>query len=277
MVSSSLIDRSYRTDGPGPSVGPARDALYEAFGHLGVPDSVVHCPHCVSTPELEELCGTVAAISPATASRFVRKVGTTWGGADDLHRATPRLLELAADHRLQVSRSLLWQKLRWAGWTEWPAPERDAVGRFLLAEFARLLGNAPRPAHVAHRWLAQVSAGVDDISGFLTLWHDAIGPLPDPEVAHLAAAHLVELLTSSPLRPDLPSTVRDVLPGNRTAAEQLRDFLTGPGTDVDLRRVAAELEGTRSSRRVTVAVERLRRYRTAVGRTSELRSGITAR
>jgi hypothetical protein len=231
---------------------------------------VAHCPHCVSPSELAELRGPVAAISPTTMSKFLRKVGTTWGDPADLARVAPRALVLAADHRLDVSRSLLWQKLRWAAWTSWPTPQRDAVARFELAEFTRLLHNPPRPAHVAHRWLAQVTAGIDDISGFLTVWHDAIGPLPNPTAAHTAAAHLVELLTSSPLRPDLPSTVRDVLPLNSGSANQLQAFLAGPGTDLHLRRVAKELAGTRSSRRVNVAVERLRRFRAAVERADPL-------
>jgi hypothetical protein len=268
MVSASLIDRSYRPGSATASLAPAADALFAAFGHLPVPEAVVHCPHCVSTEELAELCGPVAAISPATMSRFLRKVGTTWGGPADLQRVAPRALVLAADHRLDVSRALLWQKLRWAGWSTWPGPLRDAVARFELAEFSRLLHNPPRPAHAAHRWLAQVTVGIDDATGFFDVWLDAIGPLPEQPAAHVAAAHLVELLTSSPLRPDLPATVDDVLPANAGAAAQLRDFLAGPGTDVDLRRVAKELAGTRSSRRVNVAVERLRRFRAAVERAS---------
>ncbi|MCB1038159.1 MAG: hypothetical protein KDA94_01300 [Acidimicrobiales bacterium] len=266
MVSAALIDRTYRPSADGFSLEPTASALYTAFAHLRPSEEVAHCPHCVPAEELALAAGPVAALSPALASKLVRKAGTTWGDADDLRRLTPRLLTLAADHRLEVSRTLLWTKLRAAGWTAWPTAERDAVGRFLLAEFTRLLRNPTRPAHAAHRWLSDVSAGIDDLSGFLTVWHDSIGALPEPPVQEAAVAHLVELLTTSPLRPDLPATVADAFPHNPLAGPQVTRFLCGPGVDLDLRRAATELADTPKARRVNVAVERLRRFRAAVER-----------
>jgi hypothetical protein len=264
MVSSALTDRRYRPSGEGFSLAPAADALYAAFAEVPIPDAIVACSHCVSTAELDAWCGPVHQLSPALLSTFVRKVGTTWGGAQELMRVTPRVLTLAADHQLTISRSLVWQQYRRAGWLTWPEPQRDAMGRFLLAEFTRLLRAQPRPAHVAHRWLSQVSHGIDDLSGFTTVWHDSMGPLPDPAIRTAAVGHLVELLTSSPLRPDLPATMDDVFAANPEAARQVTEFLCGPGTDLELRRAAAELAGTPPSRRINVAVERLRRFRAAV-------------
>ncbi|WP_426572001.1 hypothetical protein [Aquihabitans sp. McL0605] len=263
MVSSALADRSYHPHGGGYSLEPAAAGLYAAFDHVPADPRSPRCPHCVSGADVAALAGPVVGLSPELVSRFVRKFGTTWGTTEDLRRVTPRILTLAADHRLDVSRALVWHQLRAAGWTTWPPDEADAVNQFVLAEFTRMLRVAPRPAHVAHRWLAQVSAGIDDISGFLTVWHDSIGPLPDPAVSRTAVGHLVELLTSSPLRPDLPATIADVLPLNAGAAHQLSAFLTGPGIDLDLRRAASDLADTPSSRRVNVAVERLRRFRSA--------------
>ncbi len=265
MVSSALADRSYRPSPGGFSLEPAAAQLYAAFAPVAASDPVPHCRHCVSDTDLAALAGPPASVAPDLVSRFVRKAGTTWGGPDDLRRLTPRILTLAADHRLNVSRSLVWKQFRAAGWHDWPQTEVDAVGRFLLAEFTRLLRVPPRPAHVAHRWLAQVSTGVDDLSGFLTVWHDSMGPLPDPSIQVTAVGHLVELLTSSPLRPDLPATMADVFPQNPDVAQQVTNFLVGPGTDLDLRRAASEQAGAPSARRVSVAVERLRRFRAAAG------------
>ena len=265
MVSSALADRSYRPSPGGYSLEPAAAQLFAAFASIEPPTSGLRCSHCVSDADVAALAGPVASLSPEVASRFVRKVGTTWGDARDLRRITPRVLTLAADHRLHVSRSLVWQQMRAAGWERWPQAEVDAVGRFLLAEFTRLLRVPPRPAHVAHRWLAQVSTGIDDLSGFLTVWHDSMGPLPDPQIQVTAVGHLVELLTSSPLRPDLPATMADVFPQNPEVAQQVTAFLVGPGTDLDLRRAASELSSTPSARRINVAVERLRRFRAAAG------------
>ncbi|WP_421120624.1 hypothetical protein ACE2AJ_04745 [Aquihabitans daechungensis] len=265
MVSSALADRSYRPSPQGFSLEPAAAQLYAAFAPLPLALRVPHCPHCVSDADVAALQARPSTLSPELVSRFVRKTGTTWGGTNELRRVTPRILTLAADHRLNVSRSLVWQKLRAARWTDWPDAEVDAIGRFVLAEFTRLLRVPPRPAHVAHRWLAQVSTGIDDLSGFLTVWHDSMGPLPDPSIQVTAVGHLVELLTSSPLRPDLPATLIDVFPQNPRVASQVSGFLMGPGTDLDLRRAASDLSATPSARRINVAVERLRRFRAANG------------
>ena len=265
MVSSALADRSYRPSPDGFSLEPGAAQLYAAFASLRPAAEVLHCTHCVTEADVAALAAPPATLPADLVSRFVRKAGTTWGDAQELRRLTPRILTLAADHRLNVSRSLVMQQLRAAGWQDWSPPEVDAVGRFLLAEFTRLLRVPPRPAHVAHRWLAQVSSGVDDLSGFLTVWHDSMGPLPDPTIQVTAVGHLVELLTSSALRPDLPATMADVFPQNPAVAHQVTDFLIGPGTDLDLRRAASDLAGAPSSRRVNVAVERLRRFRAAAG------------
>jgi len=263
LVPSELADRSYRSSPGGFSLEPAAANLYAAFRAIPADPAAPHCAHCVSDADVAALAGPVATLPPELVSKFVRKFGTTWGTTEDLRRATPRILTLAADHRLDISRTLVWQQMRAARWVTWPAAEVEAVARFLLAEFTRMLRVAPRPAHVAHRWLAQVSVGIDDLSGFLTVWHDSIGPLPDPSIQLTAIGHLVELLTSSPLRPDLPATIADVLPASPRGAEQLAAFLTGPGIDHDLRRAATELASTPRARRANVAVERLRRFRSA--------------
>lgn len=268
MVSAALIDRTYRPGAEGFSLAPAAATLFEAFADLSPEPAPNHCPHCLSPDELALAAGPAASLPPELAAKLVRKAGATWDAPGDLRRLTPRLLTLAADHRLGVDRALLFSRLRDAGWVDWPARQRDAVGRFLLAEFARLLRNPPRPAHAAHRWISQVSAGIDDLGGFLTVWHDSIGPLPDPPVQETAVAHLVELLTTSPLRPDLPATVADAFPLNPLAGPQVTEFLCGPGVDLDLRRAATELADTPKARRVNVAVERLRRFRAAVERGS---------
>jgi hypothetical protein len=268
MVSSALADRSYRPSPEGFSLESAASRLYAAFAPIPSARRVPHCEHCVSDADIAALQARPSTLPPDLVSRFVRKTGTTWGGTTELRRVTPRILTLAADHRLNVSRSLVWQQLRSAGWTNLPEAEVEAIGRFLLAEFTRLLRVPPRPAHVAHRWLAQVSTGIDDLSGFLTVWHDSMGPLPDPSIQATAVGHLVELLTSSPLRPDLPATMADVFPQNPRVARQVTSFLVGPGADLDLRRAASELSDTPSARRINVAVERLRRFRAAAGETS---------
>jgi hypothetical protein len=266
MTTTTLTERHYRPNGGGAALPAAAERLRIAFaGHRGRAE-VPHCPHCVSDDELRALAADPGSVPPALVGRFVRKAGTTWGDAEELRRLTPRILELAADHRLPISRAVVWRKLREARWQEWDRDEVEAIAGFLGAEWSRLLRAPARPAHAAHRWLAEVAGGVDDLSGFLTIWHDAMGPLPDPEVQAAAVAHLVELLTSSPLRPDLPATMADVFPGQPEAAAQVTRWLVGPGTAHELRRAAAAAAHTPAARRTNVAVERLRRFCAAIER-----------
>src|SRR5699024_2400964 len=94
------------------------------------------------------------SLDASLLARFVLKVGTTWGGAEDLRRVAPRVLELAADHRLPLDRGLVWSKLSWADWTLWPSYQVATVREFARADWLRLLCSPPRPAHLAHRWLS---------------------------------------------------------------------------------------------------------------------------
>jgi hypothetical protein len=170
---------------------------------------------------------------------------------------------------LPVDRGLLWAKLRWAGWPDWPTYQVVTVRAFLRAEWGRLLRADPRPAHLAHRWLRHVADGVDDLTPVLDDWHEALGPTNPPAHHRASTGHLVVLLLNSPLRPDHPRTADDLFPGRPAAVAQLTDWLTGPVTEHELRRAAIALAGTTDSRRVAVAIERLLRFQLAVQRPAD--------
>lgn len=262
----SLHDHRYRPVDPVATLATATDHLYTAFAAVPFDPTMPRSPGSVSPADVAELGRPVASLPPNLVARFVRKAGTTWGAPDDMRRITPRALELAADHQLPIDRGLLWSKLRWAGWPEWPTYQSVTVRAFLRAEWGRLLRSAPRPAHLAHRWLHHAAAGVDDLTPLLADWHDALGPLEPPVHHRAATGHLVVLLVGSPLRPDHPHTVGDLFPTDPAAARQLTEWLVGPGTTHQLQHAAAALADTTDSRRVSVAADRLARLRAAVER-----------
>ena len=261
-----LRDQRYTPADPVAALATATERLYAAFEGVAFDPGMARSPGSVSDADLAALAEPVRTLSPALVARFVIKAGTTWGGPDDIRRVLPRALELAADHQLPVDRGLLWAKVRWAGWPDWPTYQVVTVRAFLQAEWGRLLRSDPRPAHLAHRWLRQAASGFDDLGPFLDDWHDALGPLNHPAHHPAATGHLVVLLVGSRLRPDYPQTARDLFPGHPDAAAQLTAWLTGPGTDHELQRAATTLADTSDARRVNVAVERLRRFRAAVER-----------
>ena len=244
----------------------ATDNLYSAFGKLPFDPSMAHEPASVTNDDLELLGQNVRTLPPALVARFVLKAGTTWGGPDDFRRIAPRALELAADQQLPIDRGLLWAKMRWAGWTEWPTQQNVTVRVFLRCEWARLLRSSPRPTHVAHRWLRYAADGLDDLAPYLSEWHVALDPSSPAPFHRAATGHLVLLLVNSPLRPDLPSTIGDVFPAHPDAAEQVKEWLADPTTSELLDRARILLADTSDARRVGVAVDRLFRFTTAMRR-----------
>jgi hypothetical protein len=267
MATTPLDERRYQPEDPATALHAAERRLQAAFAGLAFDPHMAHCPHCVDHFDMAPFGGDLPEVPLKDVARFVLKSGTTWGGPDDLRRLVPVLLPALADNQLPLDRAVVWHKLRWAGWPDWPNDETGAVNGYLLAEWNRLIRSEPRPAHAAHRWLVGAATVIDDLDPLLVAWHDALGPLTPPQHQAAAVGHLVALLTDSPLRPDLPNTVDDLFPHRPDTAAQVTAWLVGPGTAHELQRAVSVHAGTSSARRVGLADERLRRFRAAVGAT----------
>ena len=269
------------TSSSGIAYDDALEALYSSFSDVSYRPDMPRCGHCVSDDDVASLAGDVTNLDPGLVARFVTKSGTTWGEPEDLRRMAPRALHLAADQALPVNRSVVLHKLASAQWAAWPDHQVDAVCRFLLAEWGRMLDSPPRPGHTAHRWIRQTAGTMADLSPFLQSWQRRLVEAPGP-----AAVHLSVLLVNSELRPDLPATVADLFdggsadprhsgpagqgrPGPQTTAglaDQLGSWLASPSTEAHLARAASALEHTADARRLSLAVDRLGRFRAARSR-----------
>lgn len=254
----------------------ARDRLYREFASVDFDPHMERCAHCVSPADVAALGGEVRTLDPAIVARFVAKAGTTWGGPDDLRRVAPRALSLSADAALPIHRSVLLDKLVTTGWSAWPAPQVDAVCRFLLAEWTRLLSSPPRAGHAAHQWLRQTARATADIGPFLARWQAAMDAQVAAPRRRSATVHLAVLLVKSDFRPDFPGSIALLFDHDRVGtggpSDQLAAWLTSTVTGSQLSHAAAALAGTSDSRRVDLAVERLRRYHAAVAR-SDVHAG----
>lgn len=279
---------SITTSPTGVTFDHAVDQLYRSFDDVGFRPDMPRCPHCVTNHDVDRLGARVRDLDPVLVARFVTKAGTTWGESDDLRRVAPRALHLAAEQRLPVNRAVLLHKLSSLDWAAWPAHQVDAVCRFLLAEWERLLVSTPRPGHSAHRWLRQTAPAMADLAPFLDTWQRNLAGDPGP-----AAVHLAVLLVNSELRPDFPATVAnlfeppagavtttadqaaatdqlgtiDLREGRtgqrRSLPDQFGSWLAEPATEANLSRAATALDHTTDARRLKLAVDRLRRYRAA--------------
>lgn len=213
-----------------------------------------------------EPLGPPAAKDPTEVARLLLKAGTTWGRPDDVRRLVPIALSLAADNQLAIDRGLLWSKLRWAGWPNWPTYQALTVREFLRAEWRRLIRSAPRPAHLAHRWLRDAASNMNQLEGVLDDWLDAMGPAAPQPQRQAAVGHLVALVLQSPFRPDVPRSLQEVFPRSPETTAQVRDWLASARTEQVLREAAEALAETADRKRITLAVERLDRFRLALER-----------
>lgn len=261
---SPTRDRARRTVDPQRLMREARQHLYTAFEALAFDGTMPRSPGSVSDRDLTALGRPVRSLAPETVARFLVKAGTTWGRPEDIRRIMPRALDLAADNQLPIDRGLLWAKARWAGWPDWPTYQALTVREFLSAEWGRLIRSEPRPAHLAHGWLGQVSDAVDDLDPFLDDWIHAMGPDSAAPYQKVAAGHLVALLVQSPLRPDVPTSIRSLFRRRDPAAGQFTDWLVGPEVEQAVERAQTVLGDTNDRRRITLAAERLARLRVAV-------------
>lgn len=252
----------------------AVEFLYSSFADVAHRPEMPRCEHCVSEADVSSLGAEVRSLDAALVARFVTKAGTTWGHAEDLRRVAPRALHLASEHALPVNRSVVLHKLASADWAGWPAHQVDALCRFLIAEWDRILDSPPRPAHAAHRWIRQTASATADLTPFLQAWQRRLADAPGTPAVHLSV-----LLVNSELRPDLPESVtalfdprpgdpkRSPAPTKAGLATQLASWLDTPSTEANLARAASALAHTADARRLSLAVDRLRRFRTARSRT----------
>lgn len=65
--------------------------------------------------------------------RYAYKAMTTWGEVKHFKHFVPRLFEIAAEVPEGFDLEVLFGKLAYAHWQEWPAVERDCVERYLHA------------------------------------------------------------------------------------------------------------------------------------------------
>lgn len=166
--------------------------LYATFASYPLKHVIAGCPHCVSGEDSDAL--HVRALDALTADDvryYATKAMTTFGDVEDFKHFLPRLLELLAREveageagdNLGFSEEILGGKLALAGYSDWPANERDSVDRFLGAMWGALLARFPTKldAETFLCFLAQFTT----LDRYLALWRST---RTRPAVAHAAIA-----------------------------------------------------------------------------------------
>lgn len=212
----------------------AVEELYAVFGRYPLDPRMTRCDHCHSDEDQARL-GSKPLREPGIEDLddYAFSALTTWGEADDLKHFLPRLLELAAfgpeRHEEFMAEETLFGKLREAEWTQWPAAEREAVGRYLGELRKHVLSSFPGVRDI-DTLVCCLGQAVDDLAPFLDRWLE--GP-SEPALRHLARfvqANEESLRTKGELW--------NAFWSDRPApAEQVKAWIAGPCTKVALERL----------------------------------------
>ena len=158
------------------------------------------------------LCGDrLRELKADALNDYCAKAVTTMGDESDLKHFLPRIFELmATDVDMLSCGSMLFQKLQYCQWREWPEVEQVAIEHFLLAIWRRIIQASPQDV-IAGEWLDELALAVDDLTPFLTAWEEA-----GSQAALLQLAYAVVYST------DLPPAMSDWLnsKANQTRLEQ---------------------------------------------------------
>lgn len=138
--------------------------------------------------------GSLRALTSDDLCYYAFKAMITFGDADDFKHFLPRLLDLLAESLvgdpLGLNVEILGVKLHYAGFSSWPAPEREAVLGFTHAWWRTLLATFPT-RYSAETELCTIAQFVGDPAPYLEIWRQTlIAP---------ALGHLTEM-AFSPLR-----------------------------------------------------------------------------
>jgi hypothetical protein len=111
---------------------------------------------------------------------------TTVGHVDNFRYFLPRIVELATEGAFLVEREVVFSKIRYGRWHEWPPHEREAVDRFAQA-IAEGFATTDFDEWELDEWVCALGQFVDDLPALLAPL------LSGTAVARANLARLVEL------------------------------------------------------------------------------------
>lgn len=156
------------------SLAEAVEGLYQAFASYPLRSDMPACSCCTTSEQIAALLSSpLRELDEEQLEDFAFKATSTWGDLEDYKHFLPRILELAGtpgksfDYGLELW--LIAEKLRYNEWTDWPAPEREALEVWFMALWGEILTRY-QPGFDGLddlNFLKHMSAAVEDLSPFL--------------------------------------------------------------------------------------------------------------
>jgi hypothetical protein len=123
-------------------LGEATAALYEVFGRYSLKSMIACCPHCeLGSAEAKLRARPLRQLTWDDLGVYVFKAMTTFGDEQDFKHFLPRILELFAidPENAHYDLNIVFRKLEYASWTEWPEAERRVVHGYVRAWHGMLI------------------------------------------------------------------------------------------------------------------------------------------
>ncbi len=150
-----------------PELRPAVKSLYQAFRRRGKAPIPRGCPCCTTPLEFEHLASKpLSHLSATDLERYARRAMTTVDHTDTFRYFLPRIVELSVEGAFLVDREVVFGKIRYGNWHEWPIPEREALERFSKAIAATFAVTMYDPWEL-DEWVCALGQFVDDLPELL--------------------------------------------------------------------------------------------------------------
>lgn len=110
--------------------------LYRVFSPYRTGDDFEGCSHCIAPAQSSYLAKMpLARLSVQDLDTYAFKAMTTWGDVSHFKHFLPRLLELVILEGVDAFNfvEVLFNKLDYGRWTDWPMAERKAIKAYLQA------------------------------------------------------------------------------------------------------------------------------------------------
>jgi len=152
----------------------ATEKLYAAFAGYPLPEDTGMCTHCHKPEdELKLRSKPLRELSEEDLEDYGFSALTTWGNEDVFKYFLPRMFEITCQIPTSYlpNQEIIFRKLNYAEWRDWPIDEKTAVEDFFMAAWEYLLA-----CDESFGWddlLCSIGQAVDDLTPYLKAWEES--------------------------------------------------------------------------------------------------------
>jgi len=184
------------------SRSPVIEELYRVFSPYRVGDEISGCSHCVPADQSHFLATTPRAeLSADDLDKYAFKAMTTWGNEADFKYFLPRLLELVLTEGINAFNfpEVLFGKLEYARWFDWPTAERRAIESYLRAFWRAQIECEPteQEGFAIDSALCALANACRSVDEYLTTWTQSKSPNAVRQLAQFVWFHADRILTKN--------------------------------------------------------------------------------